>query len=106
MRRIVVATLLCVFFAVPLVVSAGDDVDYSAPYLVVEDGELVTKYPAGEHNGESAETDVPAGETIDSSATQVDTRKNTRVAGVVVIAVVAALIMIRRRRQQLKESSD
>jgi hypothetical protein len=103
MRRIVVATLLCVFFVVPLVVSAGDDVDYSAPYLVVEDGELVTKYPAGEHDGVAAETDVPSGETNGSPAAEVDTKKNWGIAGAVIIAVVAALVMIRRERQRLKE---
>ena len=100
MGRIVVATLLSVLvvvpLAVPLLVSAGDDVDYSAPYLVVEDGELVTKYPAGEHDGASADNDSPAAEA--------DTRNYLGIAGAVVIAVVAALLMIRRERQRLKEA--
>lgn len=103
MRKIVVATLLSVFFAVPLVVSGGDDVDYSAPYLVVEDGELVTKYPAAEHDGASAENDVAPGETNESSAADVDTRNYWGIAGAVVIAIVAALVMIRRGRPRLKE---
>lgn len=31
-------------------VFAGDEVDYSAPYMTLENGELVTKYPAKEHD--------------------------------------------------------
>ena len=30
-------------------VYAGDEVDYSAPYITVEHGELITMYPAKEH---------------------------------------------------------
>lgn len=30
-------------------VYAGDEVDYSAPYITVEHGELITRYPAKEH---------------------------------------------------------
>jgi hypothetical protein len=37
---------------------AGDEVDYSAPYVVVENGELVTKYPAKEHKVDEG---VPGG---------------------------------------------
>ena len=74
--------------------------DYSAPYLVVEDGELVTKYPAGEHDGVSADAAARPGETNDSPAAGVDTKK-WAIAGAVIIAVVAALLMI--RRQRLKE---
>jgi hypothetical protein len=102
MPRFVFATLLTVFFAAPLLVSAGDDVDYSAPYLVVEDGELVTKYPAGEHDGVSAENEAPPGETNDLPAAEVDTKK-WGIAGAVIIVVVAALLLIRRERQRLKE---
>ena len=36
-------------------VYAGDEVDYAAPYLTVENGELVTRYPAKEH----APDDIP-----------------------------------------------
>lgn len=51
MYRFVSTILLFFLFAVPLVAMAGDEVDYSAPYMVLEDGELVTKYPAKEHEG-------------------------------------------------------
>lgn len=47
-------------------VYAGDEVDYSAPYITVDNGELITRYPAKEHAtgdtpvqpdpGEAAET--------------------------------------------------
>jgi len=33
----------------PTQLYVGDQVDYSAPYLTVENGELVTKYPTNEH---------------------------------------------------------
>ena len=36
--------------------SAGDEVDYSAPYLTVENGELVTRYPAKEHRPQDGGT--------------------------------------------------
>ena len=88
----------------PLVVSAGDDVDYSAPYLIVEGGELVTKYPAREHDGASPETDVPVSETIDSLPAEVDTENNWRIGGIVFVAVAAALVMIRRERRRIERS--
>lgn len=45
------ATVAVVLLLVSPFGGAGDEVDYSAPYLVVENGELVTKYPAREHAG-------------------------------------------------------
>lgn len=36
---------------------AGDEVDYSAPYVTVENGELVTRYPAKAHD-ESGEKEI------------------------------------------------
>jgi hypothetical protein len=39
-------------------VYAGDEVDYSAPYLTVENGELVTRYPAKEHAADDAPVEV------------------------------------------------
>jgi hypothetical protein len=95
MPRILLATLLSVILVAPLLVSAGDDVDYSAPYLVVEDGELVTKYPAQEHDGVSTDTDVPAG---------VDTENNWRIAGAVMLAVAAAFFMLRRGRRRTEKA--
>ena len=39
---------------------AGDEVDYSAPYITVENGKLVTRYPTKEHAPDDApvQTDV------------------------------------------------
>ncbi len=31
-------------------VYAGDEVDYSAPYITVENGELITRYPSKYHD--------------------------------------------------------
>ena len=39
---------------------AGDEVDYSAPYVTVENGELVTKYPDKQHQADES-SDVAAG---------------------------------------------
>lgn len=48
MRKLLIAILLLVFYCGSAF--AGDEVDYSAPYLTLENGELVTKYPAKEHD--------------------------------------------------------
>jgi len=59
------AAIAVVLMLVSPFTRAGDEVDYSAPYLVVENGELVTKYPAREHAGTeekdpaTAESDAP-----------------------------------------------
>ena len=56
------ASLLLLLFVSPVLL-AGDEVDYSAPYIVVEDGKLVTKYPAQEHAGQSTDVaSAPAAE--------------------------------------------
>lgn len=59
--------LLSIVWAMPGAALAGDEVDYSAPYLTVENGELVTKYPAKGHSA-GAETPVlePSSEVQDS----------------------------------------
>lgn len=41
--------VIAVLAATAMPASAGDEVDYSAPYVTVENGELVTKYPAKAH---------------------------------------------------------
>ncbi len=60
---------------------AGDEVDYSAPYITVENGELVTRYPAREHISEDRDPRLLAGLLV----------------AMAVIAIVAA---VRRRRNQ------
>jgi hypothetical protein len=80
---------------------AGDDVDYSAPYLVVEDGELVTKYPNREHEAAAASAAAAAAPT----ATDVVAAEETGgapwlVAAVVVAGAVAALFVAMRFRSR------
>jgi hypothetical protein len=91
------AVLLCVCALTPLVATAGDDVDYSAPYLVVEDGKLVTKYPAQEHEGDpaqpAAESEATAGEAIEPAGSQ-----RWLVVAVAAAAVLAGLYWLARRR--------
>lgn len=65
--RCVSAAVAVVLLLVSPFAGAGDEVDYSAPYLVVENGELVTKYPAKQHAG-TEETDPPV--TAESRAAE------------------------------------
>lgn len=77
---------------------AGDEVDYSAPYLVVENGELVTKYPAIDHeagNPDSSGSD-DAGVQMDDDEISVTTWRIVIVA----LAVAAALLLLARRRSR------
>ena len=91
------AILLFAVFVVPRVALAGDEVDYSAPYLVVEDGELVTKYPAKEHAGALPEADAQENKATDSPQQKVGLDTIWGKAAVA-IAVIIVLLSIRRRR--------
>jgi len=83
----------------PASVPAGDDVDYSAPYLVVENGELVTKYPALEHQGAGQGADAQAAGAVETQP-PTNKRNSLRVLAVAAIgAVLALLLMVKRRRQ-------
>jgi len=97
MPRFVVAVLLLMIFAIPVAAPAGDEVDYSAPYLVVEDGELVTKYPAREHDG----GDTAAGTEVDveSDITPSNTSSNRLqlVGALAIVTVLAFLLWVRSR---------
>ncbi len=62
----------------------GDEVDYSAPYLTVENGELVTKYPVREHEAEPL----------------------TWIFAVVAAAIIAVFLFLRRRRNMRSERTD
>jgi len=100
MSRFVVAFLLFIIFAVPRVAPAGDEVDYSAPYLVVENGELVTKYPAKEHAGALPQADTQASDTTASPQQQVGLENVWAIAGVAIAVVIALLLLIKRGRQR------
>ncbi len=100
MSRFVVAILLLLIFAIPLVVPAGDEVDYSAPYLVLEDGELVTKYPAKEHAGASPQADTQASDTTESPQPQVGLDNVWAIVGLAITVVIALLLLNKRGRQR------
>lgn len=70
-RRCLVGTALAALAAAATPpASAGDEVDYSAPYLTVENGELVTRYPAKEHPAQDGGKTVtePSGGTANRTA--------------------------------------
>ncbi len=79
-------------------VYAGDEVDYSAPYLTVENGELVTRYPAKEH----AADDIPVQPDPDEAAKPPKEKAlSLLITGLLVAIVVIAIIAgIRRHRYQ------
>jgi hypothetical protein len=58
--RSTAVTVTVVLLLVSPFAGAGDEVNYSAPYLVVENGELLTKYPAREHTGTEEKDLAPA----------------------------------------------
>ncbi len=97
MPKFAPAILLFAVFMVPRVAPAGDEVDYSAPYLVVEDGVLVTKYPAKEHAGTSPEADAQESKATESTQQKVGLDTIWGMAAVA-IAVMIVLLSIRRRR--------
>ncbi len=96
---------------------ASDEVDYSAPYVTLEDGKLVTKYPAKQHtnaaSGAAAGTgaaNAGAGGGPDGSAPSANgTATAPVVTGqpkvlIAVVAAVAALaaaaVLFARRRNR------
>ena len=100
MPRFVVAILLLVIFAIPIAAPAGDEVDYSAPYLVVEDGELVTKYPAKEHAGASPEADAQESKATASTPPQVGLDTFWGMAAVAFAVMIVLLLLIQPGRQR------
>ena len=97
MPRFVVAILLLVIFAIPIAAPAGDEVDYSAPYLVVEDGELVTKYPAREHAGASPQADTQESKATESPQQKVGLDTFLGIAAVAFAVMIVLLLSISRR---------
>ncbi len=97
MPRFLVAILLLVIFAIPIAAPAGDEVDYSAPYLVVEDGELVTKYPAKEHAGASPEADAQESKATESPQQKVGLDTFWGMAAVAFAVMIVLLLSMRRR---------
>ena len=84
----------------PLVAMAGDEVDYSAPYLVVEDGKLVTKYPGQEHEGVAAQPVSTSQSESAEAGRATDLRRwIAATAAIAAIAAIVAGLVWRTRRQ-------
>ncbi len=79
---------------------AGDEVDYSAPYLVVEDGELVTKYPNKEHVVDGAPAPKADNGGTDASVARSAGRWWLVVAIAVAVLTAGIFILQRRDRQR------
>ncbi len=102
MPKFAPAILLFAVFVVPRVAPAGDEVDYSAPYLVVENGELVTKYPAKEHAGALPQAETQVSNTT-ASTPQQDGLENVWAIAAVAIAVAIVLLLLIKRGRQRRE---
>ncbi len=81
-------------------VYAGDEIDYSAPYVTVENGELVTRYPAKEH----APDDTPVQADVDA-VTEPPKKEPTSLLLWGVLAAIAVVAGIRRHRHQKSQPS-
>lgn len=72
--------------------TAGDEVNYSAPYVTIENGELVTKYPAKNH-GPDVESDlVEAGKSGDPAEDEAHPWLLLGLFSVVALAATAAVL--------------
>ena len=103
MRRFLVTALLAVGVVLGSAgadrAHAGDEVDYSAPYMTVEDGKLVTKYPAREHApGDVAAQAMPADDTDTPGPEQVRARTWLLAVGVPLLGLAAFLILQRNKQ--------
>ena len=96
-----VCAVLCILTAWPA--RAGDEIDYSAPYLVVEDGKLVTKYPGREHDPQAGAGPDTAAGTDDAGtgagSVPAPAARGQWFVGLVAVTVLAALFLAWRRRQ-------
>jgi LPXTG-motif cell wall-anchored protein len=94
MAALVVAGLL------PAQAPAGDEVDYSAPYLTVENGKLVTKYPAKQHtNAQAAAAPQAAAGAEPASEEKAPLPVAFGIAAAGLVVAAAAFFLRRRRRR-------
>lgn len=104
MRRDLVAVLFAASILTSLLATdravAGDDIDYSAPYVTLEDGELVTKYPAKEHVGGAQPTDSSPTDSAALSQEPTDLPMTGVIAAAVIGLALAVLLLAKRRRRQ------
>jgi len=85
-------------------VFAGDEVDYSAPYMTLEDGKLVTKYPAKEHDPNAPlPNTAPNGTTGSSPPTP---PKPTPLGIVLLVAMIALAIYLSRGKKSRHQSQQ
>jgi hypothetical protein len=100
MRRLFLVSSLVVSLAVAVPARGGDEVDYSAPYLVVENGELVTKYPNREH--ETVAEEAGAGDAADASAPGAADEINGGgiFAAALAAVIIGILLLVRRARRR------
>lgn len=87
---------------------AGDEVDYSAPYLTVEDGQLVTKYPAKEHDPNAQVTAAPGAEPAgltapgESSSPGAEPKKLWVIAAAGMGLILGLLLLVKRRQRRAR----
>lgn len=79
---------------------AGDDVDYSAPYVTLENGELVTKYPAREHVAGAQPTDAAGADSATLAEQTTVPNKLWAIAAAAIGAALAVLLLVKRRQQR------
>lgn len=99
MSRCSILGAVVLMIGAPLIALAGDEVDYSAPYLTLENGELVTKYPIKDHAASAPSETASAKPTIESERPAEEARLTwVFVGGAIVVVVVGLLVAQRRRR--------
>ena len=99
MFRCSILGAVIVMLGAPLIGLAGDEVDYSAPYLTLENGELVTKYPSKDHAAGAAIETASAEPTIELQQPTKQVRLIWVFAGGAIVLVVLGLLVAQRRRQ-------
>ena len=96
LRAVLMSQLTVISLLLPGSGFAGDETDYSAPYITVENGELVTKYPAKEH--------AAVGDAVTPASTGAEpvAEGNSRTPWIAatLIPLLAIIILLVRRRSR------
>ena len=82
-------------------VYAGDEVDYSAPYLTVENGRLVTRYPTKEHAPVDVSMQPDPREVAESSAKEPSSSLLW-----ILVAAIAVVLFLHARHILLRSKID
>ena len=112
-RLLAIAFLLTGFVLTLSSVMAGDEVDYSAPYMTLENGKLVTKYPDKKHQADGNAADPLDGSSgvgrdgslfspVNEQIPGNDSASRFWLIGIALLIVTGlfAGVRIRRRREQ------